>query len=308
MKAYKGIKIINNLHDFYREAGIPEPYSEHFDCHSYEDTAQMVRRTMPAYRGMFNQICLITKGKIHVKANNKCLDVEPISLMLSGAGHVHSWDLAQDLQGYVLHFSIGFFSINSQKSDLFETFSFLREGKVSVLTLKECQAKLISFLFRRMQEEQAEQSRGRDELIRSYLLTLLLEARKAVSHTHTMSTEASLANSQTINKFQQLINQHLRHLTDEKPSHLKSVKDYAHELCIHPNYLNEMVQKVLGKSASQLLQERTAQEALTLLRQTDLTVSQVAYRLGFESVSYFSRFFKRVTGYTPSEYRVLLKL
>lgn len=80
-------------------------------------------------------------------------------------------------------------------------------------------------------------------------------------------------------------------------------RHYADLLCITPNYLNEIVQRHLGTTAKGYIQQKIVGEAKTRLAYTDLSVSEVAGRLGFESSSYFIRLFRRQTGLTPLQYR-----
>lgn len=78
---------------------------------------------------------------------------------------------------------------------------------------------------------------------------------------------------------------------------------YADLLCITPNYLNEIVQRHLGTTAKSYIQQKIVGKAKIQLAYTDLSVSEVAGRLGFESPSYFIRLFRRQTGLTPLQYR-----
>ncbi|WPV64733.1 helix-turn-helix domain-containing protein [Chitinophaga sp. LS1] len=82
-----------------------------------------------------------------------------------------------------------------------------------------------------------------------------------------------------------------------------SIDQYARELGITPVHLNRVCNSVAGKSAHQLLQDHLVDEAKKHLRYTSYTVSEIAYLLNFEYPNYFARFFKKVTGLSPSEYR-----
>lgn len=84
-----------------------------------------------------------------------------------------------------------------------------------------------------------------------------------------------------------------------------SIDQYARELGITPVHLNRVCNSVAGKSAHQLLQDHLVDEAKKHLRYTSYTVSEIAYLLNFEYPNYFARFFKKVTGFSPSEYRKL---
>lgn len=78
---------------------------------------------------------------------------------------------------------------------------------------------------------------------------------------------------------------------------------YASRLCITPHYLSEICKKVSGKPATYWIDRFTLLEIARLLRQKDLSFTEIAERLNFSSVSYFSRFVQKRMKVTPSEYR-----
>ena len=86
---------------------------------------------------------------------------------------------------------------------------------------------------------------------------------------------------------------------------LRSTKDYAHRLNITPNYLNALCQEFFLKTASEIIRERTILEAKRLLMHSGLSVSEIAYKIGFTDNSYFGRYFKNDTGMTPKNFRNL---
>ncbi|WP_310589579.1 helix-turn-helix domain-containing protein [Flectobacillus longus] len=83
----------------------------------------------------------------------------------------------------------------------------------------------------------------------------------------------------------------------------QKITDYAELLSISPNYLNKSVKKTLGKSAHDLLNEMLLLEAKVVLKQTNLNVTEIAYKVGKNEVSDFVCFFKKQKGIRPSEYR-----
>ena len=87
----------------------------------------------------------------------------------------------------------------------------------------------------------------------------------------------------------------------------RQVGMYASDLSISPGHLNELVKKRLGKSASDVLQERLLLEAKRLLLHADLSVKEVSHALRMEDPAYFNRMFKKATGMTPVEYRTHIR-
>ena len=82
-----------------------------------------------------------------------------------------------------------------------------------------------------------------------------------------------------------------------------SVSFYAEQLCKAPKTLSNLFAIFNLKPPSQIIQERIIVEAKRLLRYTDRSVKHITFELGFEDVSYFSNFFKKNTGVSPSDFR-----
>jgi len=94
-----------------------------------------------------------------------------------------------------------------------------------------------------------------------------------------------------------------RNLVNRRFFSLRTTKDYAHELNITPNYLNALCQEYFLKTVSEVIQERVILEAKRMLMHTSLSISEIAYNLGFNDNSYFGRYFKKVVGMTPESFR-----
>ncbi|MBR1941451.1 MAG: AraC family transcriptional regulator [Bacteroidaceae bacterium] len=83
----------------------------------------------------------------------------------------------------------------------------------------------------------------------------------------------------------------------------RSVAFYADNLCITAKHLSDVVHEIIGKSPLALIQEYVVTEAKALLYSTDMTISQISDHLNFATQSEFGKFFKRVTGISPLQYR-----
>ncbi len=83
----------------------------------------------------------------------------------------------------------------------------------------------------------------------------------------------------------------------------REVAFYADKLCITPKYLSSIVLAQSGKSALKCINEYVVNECQALLLSTNLTLQQISDKLNFPSQSVFSKFFKRMTGLSPRDYR-----
>jgi len=72
----------------------------------------------------------------------------------------------------------------------------------------------------------------------------------------------------------------------------------------HPNYLNRIFIKYTGKSIYRYLQDLRIMQALRMLENTELPVSEIARLSGFRDLPHFSRYFKQKTGFSPKSFRI----
>lgn len=82
-----------------------------------------------------------------------------------------------------------------------------------------------------------------------------------------------------------------------------SVSFYAQQLCKSPKTLSNLFAIFNQKTPSQIIQERITVEAKRLLSYTDRPIKHITFELGFEDVAYFSNFFKKNSGVSPSDFR-----
>ncbi len=86
----------------------------------------------------------------------------------------------------------------------------------------------------------------------------------------------------------------------------REVKFYADKLFITPKYLSEVCRKKSGRSAMEWITDHARQELEDLLKDPQLSLTDIADRMNFQKSSFFCRYVKRVLGKTPTEYRSLL--
>jgi AraC-like DNA-binding protein len=83
----------------------------------------------------------------------------------------------------------------------------------------------------------------------------------------------------------------------------KKVAAYARKLSIDPNYLNIKVKRITGHTASYHIQQRILLEAKHKMSSDGMNLKQIAYYLGYEDTSHFSKFFKKSEGATFTEFK-----
>jgi AraC-like DNA-binding protein len=151
-------------------------------------------------------------------------------------------------------------------------------------------------LIARIQQEQRERRTGHTEAAVAYLKLLLIIATrlKARPAGGTAPAAADLRHP-LLAAVKDLVEQHYRTL--HAPS------QYASLLHVTPKTLNRLVRTQLGKTMTALIRERVLTHAKWELLHTLRPVKEVAAELGFDDELYFSRLFKKATGYSPTYFR-----
>lgn len=78
---------------------------------------------------------------------------------------------------------------------------------------------------------------------------------------------------------------------------------YANKMCLTAKYLSKVIKDSTGKSASDWIEDFVVLEAKALLKSTDMTIQQISDELNFHTQSFFGKYFKRLVGVSPRQYR-----
>ena len=109
-------------------------------------------------------------------------------------------------------------------------------------------------------------------------------------------------NSDILSRFETLLDDYF-HSDRLTANGLPTVQYCADELCLSANYLSDLLRKETGMSAMKHIQQKTLETAKERVFNTQKSISEIAYELGFAYPQHFSRWFKKQAGYTPNEYR-----
>lgn len=112
-----------------------------------------------------------------------------------------------------------------------------------------------------------------------------------------------VSNRNVLDRFEELLHDYLN---SDKPKleGLPTVQYCADKICLSPNYFGDLIKKETGKTAQEYIQLAVIGRIKELLTETDKTISEIAYDLGFNYPHHLSRIFKKVVGITPNEYRL----
>jgi AraC family transcriptional regulator, transcriptional activator of pobA len=266
---------INRVEDYFRMIDFPLP-------------SDLQPRRMTVYNFFF-----LTKG---VSTRSKGLDTYEFgenSFFFVPAHQIttHKF-IRQDVEGFYCHFNIELLTDKTNLRNLLNEFPFLEFNSYPLVKVDTQTKEFVLPLLERLLVEYKSDKKSSFDIFRSYLIALFTELKPFVE---TSISSSSNAASQITEEFKKALSKHIY----EK----NKITDYAELLSISPNHLNKCVKNTLGKSAHDLLNDMLLLEAKVLLKQTNLNVTEIAYKIGKNEITDFARFFKVKTGMTPSQYR-----
>ena len=243
------------------------------------------------------RMIFVEQGKANVTIDFTTYEIEGPTLFFVSENQLLSIEpTCEDLEGRAVGFSNDFFCIKLNRSETFCDAVIFNTTKPPYIPLDEAEEKKVDSLITSLGNELAEENEFQEEIITSQLKTLLLYASK-IKLKRFGNVNLNML-SQVVTDFQNLL--------DQQYEREHSAQYYSDELNISPKGLNKAVKKELGQTVSELIKEKLIIEAKRELYSKDLSVKEIAFKLGFEDPAYFSRFFKKETSHSPREYVELL--
>ena len=246
------------------------------------------------HRHTFYEIIYITNGGgIHL------IDFEPFTLQppavyFISPGQIHFWQLTSILEGIALMFNEDFLVFPSTSLGKVDESEFFHTvGGTPQLCLNKEQADQINQLMYQIKKEFNSDLISRASVLRAFLHVLIVNLQRY--YTSNNRNEGKSNGSIVIRKFKNLV---AKHFTKDQ-----SVHAYAEKIGVSTSHLSDVIKSMTGSSPGQLIRNEIVLEAKRLLVHTELTIAEIGYNLSFEDPAYFSRFFKREAGISPSVFR-----
>lgn len=166
-----------------------------------------------------------------------------------------------------------------------------------VSALNQSSFKNIQHLYTRLDQEYHSDKLFHSQMLHLLFVELMLEVSRSSVYTPANLLVLPTRQQQLVSQFNGLVDQYF--LTE------RTVKSYANRLYVTAKYLGEVVKEQTGLPALHLIHNRLFQESKYWLRISGLSIKEIAGKLNFDNSSHFSRFFKHISGYNPTDYQRL---
>jgi len=252
----------------------------------------------------FYMLFIVTQGEGTHTFGSREYQVSKNRLCFVGPDMIRSWHASMENQaGYFVGFSESFFNHGFEKKRLLNELPFFQMDGEAMLSLEDEQMNEFLYLFKQMHQEYHYGNAYSKEILRTQLQLIIYKASAQIKTAAQLSDSLHDSRLRLVRKFKALFLRDFHSFGSGKKLVIKKISEYADELAVSQNHLNDTVKEITGKSAGQLLRHQVIHQATSCLLHADKTVSEIAFALGFDDPSYFSRFYKNQTGQSPTEFR-----
>jgi len=287
-----------NRGHFGKDAAVPKeyvgPYNK-FYINTLKDVGQKIKFPLPPHRKPIFDFLFLTKGRTKRGKALNLYEFQENTFFFLPAYQITSHEyVSEDIDGYYCHFNMDIFADWVAPNLLLRKFPFLQfTGNPVVKVNKRSKPFILPIMERLTRILREKNEIIRHDLIASHLLTLFAEINHFSDNLEVVRKESAY-----------LITERYKDALAKMIYDYQQVSEYASHLSISPNHLNKCVKQTMGISAQELLNRMVLLEAKVLLKQTDFSISHIAFQLSRKNHSDFSRFFKSKTGFTPKKYRL----
>lgn len=248
---------------------------------------------------------LVLKGRLEAEINLQKVVIEPNSVLSIGPDRIISSKQTDfsNFEAYFLFMSPQFLrdiNIDMNIVNSAGRFAAIRDDRNPVLSLSEEESILLQKYLELLHDNTTQNV---DELYiksisRNIIASILYQIMQFVSTRTPQLKEEERPRTRRANYVQEFMRLVHTHYRQER-----SIGFYADKLFISPKYLSLIIKEMTGRSAAEWIDECVILEAKNLLRYSGKNIQQVAYELNFTNQSSFGKYFKHLTGMSPSQFQ-----
>ncbi|MGL1864181.1 MAG: AraC family transcriptional regulator [Pseudodesulfovibrio sp.] len=258
------------------------------------DTGCPVSDLSAAHYHDFYVVHYVTGGRGTHVIDFEHYDIEPGSLYFVSPRQLHLWLVEEELSGFIMAFSEDFLISSNYPGDSVVELEFFNSASHSpVLKVSEAHGREVQGQLSVMQREFGERNEGYVSVLRASFHIFIVQLQRLFADE--MSRIKYVKEHRLVRRFKQMV-------SDTFASQ-PNIQEYAEMLNVSVSQLNDVIKEATGRTPGQILRNEQVLAAKRLLAHSDLNVAEICYQLNFEDPSYFGRFFKRETGFSPLAFR-----
>ncbi len=253
--------------------------------------------SMPPHIHEFYQIIWFRRGKGTHRVDFVDYPVTDNTIFFVAPGQIHAFDGLENYEGVIILFNACFLTDEETSESIFLKYDvFSAYDSLPYCRVSNEEAERLMVLVNEMNREYSLTGAFAHKDYMQYLVRLfLVRVQRSGERKEVPKLYVSNIANRTFVRFRQLLEQNFRQV--------HTVQEYADRLNVSARTLTKYVSQSAHCSPLQIINDRIVLEAKRQLQHTSLNIKEIGYGLGFEDPSYFVKFFRRLTGMMPSEFR-----
>jgi AraC family transcriptional activator of pobA len=291
---------ITSLSEFHRLLSLPEPKHPLVSVIDLSKSSFLKDEVWKGFTSTFYCVALKRESTGKMKYGQQHYDYDKGVLIFTAPKQVQYLDLETmdcENRGFMLVFHEDFLLKHSLANEI-SNFGFFSYSVNEALHLSEDEENNLLEILWKIDKECQHIDKHTQEIILSQI-ELLLQYSMRFYERQFITRKNN--NHQLLVKFEKFLNDYFDKESSEKG--LLTVHQIAEAMNLSPNYLSDLLRVYTGQNTQQLIHEKLISKAKEKLSTTELSVSEIAYELGFEHSQSFSTLFKKKTNKSPLEFR-----
>ncbi len=252
-------------------------------------------RIMVPHKHDFYLIVFFTDGTGRHEVDFTEYPIFPGALFFLQPGQTHHWEFDTPPEGYVFFHSKEFYQLSFPMKNIDDYPMFYSvQNSAMVDGRNNPQFENIKIVFDEIFHEYKSEDLFKWEKIRLLVDLIYIQVTRVIIDKNNHNLNSVSKTDNRLRKLEKLIDEHYLEL--KRPS------DYAEMMHISTKHLNKVTMNAVGKSTTDLIQERIMLEAKCLLVQSEMNIQELAAYLGYEDPAYFARLFKSKVGVSPRDF------
>lgn len=290
----------NSISELHKALGFPKPVHPLVSLINYADIKTPADELPKALLLNFYKVSYkksltakIKYGQSHYDFNEGGLSFVSPNQVIQSAGE------DKDYSGYTLLFHPDFIRDYPLGAKI-KTFGFFSYSANEALLLSDKEKQTVFSVFDNIKEELiSSMDDFSQDLVVSHIEVLFNYSNRF--YKRQFSTRIDV-NNDLLTRMEQILNNYFK---EGQPLErgLPTVEYLGEQLHVSPRYLSDMLRSFTGRSAQQHIHDTLIDKAKEYLTSTNLSVSQIAYEIGFEHSQSFSKLFKKKTNLTPLQFK-----
>lgn len=297
-------KTYNTLYELYETLGLPVGLIEAgagITVHNLKDVHFELPYKSPVFRPNYFSFIFVKDARGQYTIDDQTFATTPGMVYFTNPSNYRIFEWTEVNDATLITFDESFLKVNLH-ADIFNEFPFLLTETVAPQVLDKVAFAEMESIYSLIQKEYKRDSVLKFRIIGNLFIVLLLKIKERFWSDYNPIYEGNRS-SQIVKGFKRMLEQHYRDLTSGTVQVVNRVQDYADAQGLHPNYLSNVIKSKTGKAIGTWIAEKTIAQAKSLLQNSDISIKEVAFRLGFSEAAHFSTYFKKHTAISPVTYR-----